>query len=458
VAAVNMLKGSLAFFACTWPMLLRAEVNPLLDLLTTPGSVGLGALTRTYASPYVDAGPQVDLLPLYLYEGERLFLQASRIGLKLLERPEQRLDLILDYRFEGYPAYETPDSLSGMETRQGSADVGLSYRRETPWGQLRLEAVHDAFNINQGSELRLGYSFARTRGRLWLQPAATLFLRSAELNDYYYGVRPEEARPGRPAYQADAGVEGWLGLYAYYRLTQGWRLLGGAGIRFLGEDAGDSPIVGRTVQPIAYLGAAYDFSNNQAFAQERGPLYVKALYGQSTDCTLFKIVTLRCVSTHNQDDTDIVGIELGKSLVERVNGWPLDFVGYLSLIRHLEKGLQDDSWEVNAYVKGFFYGFPWSHRVKTRIGLGFGLSVAETIPYSEQQDAQEKGQTSSNLSSYMDPTIDVSVGDIVGAKKLTNTFLGIGVSHRSGIFGSAQLLGNTSSGSNYVYLYVESKL
>jgi outer membrane protein len=455
---VRTLTIGLALLALIWPLASRAEVDPLVDILATPGSAGLGALFRMYPSPYTGAGPQLDLLPLYLYEGERLFLHSSRAGIKLFDQPEDRLDLILDYRFEGFPADEVPESLAGMQTRQGSADIGLAYRREIPLGQLRVELVHDAFNINQGSELRLGYSYDWTRGRLRLRPVATIFLRSAELNDYYYGVRPEEARPDRPAYQADAGLQGWVGLYGYYRLTQGWRLLGGAGVQFLGEDARNSPIVERDVQPTAYLGAAYDFGSHQTFSTERSPLYVKALYGQSSDCPLAEIVTLRCASTHGRDDTDIAGIELGKPFVERVNDWPLDFVGYLSLIRHLEKDLQDDSWQFNAYVKASFYGFPWSHRVKTRIGLGFGLSVAENIPFSEADEAQEEGRSTSNLLTYIDPTIDVSVGDIVGSKKLADTFFGFGVSHRSGIFGSSQVLGNAYGGSNYIYVYLESKL
>ena len=40
-------------------------------------------------------------------------------------------------------------------------------------------------------------------------------------------------------------------------------------------------------------------------------------------------------------------------------------------------------------------------------------------------------------------------------KSLKNTFLGLGVSHRSGIFGTSQLLGNVSGGSNYIYSYIE---
>ncbi len=58
-------------------------------------------------------------------------------------------------------------------------------------------------------------------------------------------------------------------------------------------------------------------------------------------------------------------------------------------------------WQVNACMKAFYYGFPWKDRVRTRIGFG--------------------------------------------------------VSHRSGIFGSSQLLGNFNGGSNYIYTYIESR-
>ena len=59
---------------------------------------------------------------------------------------------------------------------------------------------------------------------------------------------------------------------------------------------------------------------------------------------------------------------------------------------------------------------------------------------------------------YLDPTIDVSLGDLLGSRALKDTFIGFGVSHRSGIFGSSRLLGNVSGGSNYLYTYVESAL
>jgi outer membrane protein len=38
---------------------------------------------------------------------------------------------------------------------------------------------------------------------------------------------------------------------------------------------------------------------------------------------------------------------------------------------------------------------------------------------------------------------------------LRETYFGLGVSHRSGIFGMAQIFDNVNGGSNYIYTYVE---
>jgi outer membrane protein len=43
-------------------------------------------------------------------------------------------------------------------------------------------------------------------------------------------------------------------------------------------------------------------------------------------------------------------------------------------------------------------------------------------------------------------------------KSLRETYVGLGVSHRSGIFGTSQLLGNVNGGSNYIYAYVETSI
>lgn len=63
----------------------RADANlePLTNILSAPGSAGLGVVTHFEARPYREAGNRYDVLPLYLYEGERFFSHANRGGIKL---------------------------------------------------------------------------------------------------------------------------------------------------------------------------------------------------------------------------------------------------------------------------------------------------------------------------------------------------------------------------------------
>jgi len=446
---------SFLWFAAALPLAAVAHTGPLGDLLVAPGSAGLGAMIRSERSPYKGAGVSQDLVPLYLYEGKRFFLHPTRAGLKLSDDGRNRVDLFLDFRHEGFPFGRSPASLAGMQARESTTDVGVSYAYRTSWGSLKAEFVHDALDVTKGDELRFGYGYDWDSGRWHLRPAITLMQRSASLNNYYYGVRADEATANRPQYMPGAGTDAWLGLYGYYDLSRGWRALGGIGVNLLDSQVRKSPIVRDGIRPTLFLGAAYDFGSYHSAFDEREPLIAKLLYGGSTGCNLISTMTLRCASVDTIDNTRIAGVELGKPFITRVHGWPLDLVGYVSLLHHDGNGLQANSLQANAYMKAVYYGFPWSERVRTRIGLGVGVSLAQRVPFVEARDQAQRQQGTSRLLNYLDPSIDISVGDLIGSRALKETYFGFGVSHRSGIFGSSRLLGNVNGGSNYIYSYVE---
>ncbi|WP_341909513.1 MipA/OmpV family protein [Polaromonas sp. YR568] len=453
VAALGLLAGAGAQAA--------GNTEPLTDILSTPGSAGLGLVTRIEASPYRDAGTRYDLLPLYLYEGERLFLHANRGGVKLLNGNENRFDLFIEQRLEGYPADRLPASLSGMAQRDSGIDLGVAYRYRQPWGTVQAELVQDVGGASKGSEFRLGYTYDWRSGPWLLRPSITLGMRSAQLNNYYYGVSAGEARAGRPAYSPGSGINTSVGLYGSYDLTERWRLLGGVSVTMLPKSVADSPIVGKRVLPAVYVGAAYDFGGHKReWAENDTPTYFKLMYGKSTDdgCHLLKIVTAQCLSTAKVNGTSIAGVQIGKPFLQNVNGWPLDFIGYVGLLHHNERGLQRNGAQLDLFMKAVYSGFPWSHRVKTRLGLGVGVSMAQRVPYIEATSAAASGKTGSKVLNYLDPTLDVSLGDLIGYRPLKDTYIGFGVSHRSGIFGASRVLGNVNGGSNYIYTYIESAL
>ena len=412
-------------------------------------------IVRVERSPYVDAGNRRDFIPMYMYEGDRVFLRSNSVGLKFGPSRERRVELFLRHRFEGTPFEDIPASLDGIARREPGIDAGIGLQWGGAWGRAYAELLQDVSTASEGSEFRLGYKYSWRRGRLSAWPYAFIAVRSGELNDYYYGVRPQEARPGRPAYEAKSGTGGEAGVMAAYEMGGRWRLLAGASLAWLPGTVADSPIVSQRTIPTLTLGAVYDLSpQTDPWTSDR-PLIVRAYYGESSDCDAVPIATLRCTSTHTQDKTDIAGIDFGRPFITRLNDWPVDIAGFVGVIRHKEKGLQDDFWQINVYFKAWYYGFPWSERLRTRIGLGVGLAFSEEIPFTEQRDQALRGRGTSKLLQTLDPTIDFSVGDLTGFARLRDTYVGAGVSHRSGIFGTSQLLRNVDGGSNYIYGYVE---
>ena len=457
-----LLNVCLLSFAAAWCTPVAADgLEPLTDILNTPGSAGMGIALRASTSPYVGGGTRYDLVPLYLYEGERLYLHANRAGVKLFNDADagtgQRLDFFVEQRFEGFLAENRPASLAGMTPRDSGIDVGLAYRLRQSWGTLRAELVHDVSSASRGFEARLGYGHEWRSGPWSLRPDVSVSWRDAKLNNYYYGVQPDEAMAGRAAYAPGAGVQAQLGLYGSYDVSQRWRLLAGVSATVLNASIKNSPIVQKRVLPALHIGAAYDFGSHKRRGDETAsPTYVKLLYGKATEdgCHLARIITARCLSTAKVNETHISGIQVGKPFIDKLNGWPLDIAGYVGLNYHDERGLQANGLQADVFMKAIYYGFPWADQVKTRLGLGVGLSAAQRVPYIEV--SSQKGKTTSRLLSYLDPTIDISVGDVLGRRELKETFIGFGVSHRSGIFGASRLLGNVSGGSNYIYTYVES--
>jgi outer membrane protein len=436
------------------PLAARASDYPLVDPLPE-GGAGSGGAGRATRSIYRGEGVRFDYLPVNLFIGERAYLHADRIGLKWDIDATLRLDMFLAHRYEGTPLDGSPPALAGMAIREQGTDLGFGYRQRTSWGTAIGEVLHNVNGASRGSEIRLGLREQRTAGRLRYWPQATLAWHDAKLNNYYYGVLPGEATAARPAHEAAAGLNLELAITATYPLGGHWKALAGASLTRWAGGVRRSPIVESGLQPAVSFGLLYDHSPQPWPLPDTRPLLVKAYFGKATDCTLANILLWRCTSTHTPDQTRVASLEFGRTLVERVNGWDMDIAGYLGLLHHDENGRQPDSWQMNAYFKSYWYGLPWRDRVKTRLGIGSGLSYASRVPFVEAQEQLNRNRPSSKLLTYLDPSIDFSVGDLVGVRSMKDTYLGIGVSHRSGIFGFSQLLNNVNGGSNYIYTYVE---
>ena len=181
-------------------------------------------------------------------------------------------------------------------------------------------------------------------------------------------------------------------------------------------------------------------------------IYYRIAAGIAADARLNRIV--RGDLTLHDDRTGIIGLEIGKAIVEDFRGWPLDLVAKAGLIRHFERDFQDDFYQFTLSIKVYYKGFPWRDWVDTRFGFAEGLSYAQRIPFIEQEDLGEDENTS-HLLNHLDVSLDANIGDLFGQPNLRGCYFGFAVSHRSGVFGLFDIFGRVRGGSNYNTLYVE---
>jgi len=415
----------------------RAQSDPFVDALPVDRAA-VGYLLRFERSPYRGAERGADHLPLYFYEGEHAYLHGTRFGVKF-KAADWRLDTFIAYRFEGFTHDRRPASTAGLDPREPGFDAGVSLRRPLSWGTPYVELLHDVSKSSEGTEFRAGYWNDWHRGRLTLRPQLVLAWRNARLNNHYYGT---------PDYQAGAGLDASAMLYADYSVSESWHLLAGLGATRRSHQITASPLAQAGLGAQAFLGFMYDFSPKQArWAPESKPLIAKVLYGNSSDCDMLQIMRFSCTTRHTADNTDIAALHVGRKLIEGAGGWPVDLAGFVGIQRHFEKSYQDDFWSVMAFFKVYWYGWPWDRWVRTRFGMGSGLSYSEQITQMELRDQGRRGRGNWKLLNYLDPSFDVRVA--------RDTYVGVGVSHRSGAFGKSQFLGNINGGSNYIYLSLE---
>jgi len=435
--------------------------TPFVD--SPPGTVGLGFGLRSGDTPYrgidnvasMNNDNSTDLVPLYLYNGKRLFFHGTSAGIHLLDRDSLSVDAVASYRFDRLETDADP-FYEGMDDREQTVDGGLSVSLEQPWGTLNATVLTDLLSRHNGDEISLSYLLGIRAGKLQLTPYTSYIYQSADLLDYYYGVRPDEATASRPAYSAGADDAWRVGLNTSYRLTPGWHLHANIAYEKVPDSVRDSPLTDRDELLSGFVGASYQFGNvfdtgDSALSLGRDWSW-RVNAGYTAEETFHKV---HRGSLRRSDDVDtyLVGLTLGKLLQD---GDKVDFWGRVSLNRRLENGLQPDFFEYVAYVMAMGTGYsPWSDRELFRYGFGFGFSYADRVPMVEQIKQADRGENTSHFLNYLEAQVDFPMRNLFGEGASKDCYVGLTLVHRSGIFGTSDILGNVSGGSDVLTGHVE---
>jgi len=147
----------------------------------------------------------------------------------------------------------------------------------------------------------------------------------------------------------------------------------------------------------------------------------------------------------------VTSLDAGYLLKKDAFELPIDFYVKGGLSYFDEAGAQDDVYEGVLYIKAYWNIDFLKNRV--RLGFGEGVSYTSSILYYEKQEAIQNQDNNSNFLNYIDFSLDFDIGRLVRYEPLKDTYLGVLVKHRSGIFG---LINNVEKGgSNYYGLSLE---
>jgi len=208
-----------------------------------------------------DGHTVIGLFPLILMRYKDIaYWNIGGGGVWLLGTDDRSLRLGAGIRTRGGWQPGDDMELAGMERRKGSIDGYLNGVWKTPLATLGAHYYHDIGHVSDSNaaSLRLSHIF-RINDDLRLTPSIGATWQDSKRVDYYYGVRPGEVLPSRPAYTGRDTINANAGLAGSYLLPHSWSLLGGVITTRYGNGIVDSPIVTRRYSTLFYFGAGWLF-------------------------------------------------------------------------------------------------------------------------------------------------------------------------------------------------------
>jgi outer membrane scaffolding protein for murein synthesis (MipA/OmpV family) len=447
-----------------FPAYAQYEVAEIPFFNTPKGTAALGGGLRLGQDLYLafdDSSDQrqFDLVPLYLYNGKYLFFRGTAGGVHIIGRDNFELNLLGRYRFTKLD----PDRnafYEGLEERKQTVETGLEVRLNGGWGALNANFLTDTLNRHQGQTAGVSYRYDFDLGNFTLSPFASWTWTDDKLTNYYFGVSEVEERlPDRPAYAP--GEAQWLslGLNSTWWVTDRIQFFANVGFGGVDTVVSDSPLVEEDMQSAVFVGGTYVFGNvrkpESFISSERaGEWSWRVNYGYQADGNIISEIDHGDFSESTYADTNIGGVTFAKLLTD---GPRMDFVGKAAVFRHFEEDEGNGNfWSYALYMMAQGIGYsPWSKEEVFRYGFGFGMSYAETVPIAEQRKQAEKGNNTSRFLNYLELSLDFPLRRVFKSKAMRNCYAGFTVVHRSGIFGTSDLLGDVSGGADWITAHFE---
>jgi outer membrane protein len=227
------------------------------SLRAEPVRFGLGIGGVVEDEGYVGIGTESAVMPVFLVQYKRFRLFGPQMDFRLLGNEKTSIGLRADYRVDGYEAADGP-IFAGMEERKAAASVGIAGRHSTRFGDFSFDFVR-AVESERGARGGVYYAYPIKFEKLTVLPRIGLEYFDADLVNYYYGVRGEEATATRPFYVGDSTLNVDGGVDLHYNFDAHHSLLGSLKYRAFGTEIKNSPLIEDDGSPRVNLGYVYRF-------------------------------------------------------------------------------------------------------------------------------------------------------------------------------------------------------
>ena len=219
---------------------------------------------------YIGYSREVTPFPLVFYHNGRFFFAGITAGYLLSNGDHYRFSLVVSPEFNRLSASDSPQ-LAGIQTRQWSIDGGAGLDVFGNWGRYNVSLVHDLLHRNNGTALNTSYHFSIPAGSWLITPGIGVRWEDSNYTNYYYGVSPAEAIPGRPAYSPGSATNPFVDLSFSTPLSEHWQFRSSLIYLRFGGAIHDSPIVDRSGSPTIFIGFVYNPGENYRGTRGMGP-------------------------------------------------------------------------------------------------------------------------------------------------------------------------------------------
>lgn len=225
------------------------------------GNFGVGLGLFNGSVEYKDIDTKIYVLPILTYESENFNLSPTRGEYHFQFSNNMWLSAIGALRLQGYKADDSV-TFKGMDDRKIGFDLGASANfYDQQIGLLSLEWLTDVTGKSKGDEVTAAWSYPFEGKSLTITPSLFWRWQSADLVNYYYGVKEKEAVGNRVAYSPKSTSNLGAAISLNYPLSESTSLFSGVSAYSLGNEIKNSPLVddGKRLGYSASIGLVYKF-------------------------------------------------------------------------------------------------------------------------------------------------------------------------------------------------------